>query len=93
MIYEYGFGFTVITKSARILRDLEILQKINEKTNVVMDNSRLTAFLMKQLHQKIAVWAFDYILISICSDILGVGVDTGATAVLWPNGVVFGGDW
>ena len=23
----------------------------------------------------------------------GVGVDTGATAVLWPNGVVFGGDW
>ena len=32
LIYEYGFGFTVITKSNRILRDLDLLQKINEKT-------------------------------------------------------------
>ena len=32
LIDEYGFGFTVITKSNRILRDLDLLQKINEKT-------------------------------------------------------------
>ena len=32
LIYEYGYGFTVLTKSARILRDLDFLQKINEKT-------------------------------------------------------------
>ncbi len=35
LIYEYGYGFTVITKSARILRDLDLLQKINKKTNVL----------------------------------------------------------
>ena len=29
LVYEYGFGFTVITKSNRILRDLDLLQKIN----------------------------------------------------------------
>ena len=34
IIYRYGFGFTVITKSDRILRDIDLLQKINEKTNV-----------------------------------------------------------
>lgn len=35
LVYEYGFGFTVITKSNRILRDLDLLQKINEKTKCV----------------------------------------------------------
>ena len=34
--HEYGFGFTVITKSDRILRDLDLLQKINEKTKCVV---------------------------------------------------------
>ena len=29
LIEKYGFGFTVITKSNRILRDLGLLQKIN----------------------------------------------------------------
>lgn len=36
LIYDYGFGFTVITKSDRILRDLDLLQKINEKTKCVV---------------------------------------------------------
>ena len=36
LVYEYGFGFTVITKSNRILRDLDLLQKINEKTKCVV---------------------------------------------------------
>jgi len=36
LIYEHGFGFTVITKSARIMRDLDLLQKINEKTKCVV---------------------------------------------------------
>lgn len=36
LIYEYGFGFTVITKSSSILRDLDLLQKINEKTKCVV---------------------------------------------------------
>ena len=36
LIYEQGFGFTVITKSNCILRDLDLLQKINEKTKCVV---------------------------------------------------------
>lgn len=36
LILDYGFGFTCITKSDLILRDLELLKKINEKTKVVV---------------------------------------------------------
>lgn len=36
LIDQYGFGFTVITKSDRILRDLDLLRKINEKTKCVV---------------------------------------------------------
>ena len=36
LVYEYGFGFTVITKSNRILRDLDLLQKMNERTKCVV---------------------------------------------------------
>ena len=43
LVYEYGFGFTVITKSNRILRDLDLLQKINEKTKCVVQMT-LTTF-------------------------------------------------
>lgn len=42
LIYEYGFGFTVITKSDRILRDLDLLQKINEKTKCVVQMTMTT---------------------------------------------------
>ena len=31
LIEEQGFGFTVLTKSDRVLRDLDLLQKINAK--------------------------------------------------------------
>ena len=36
LIYEHGFGFTVITKSDRILQDLDLLQKINDRTKCVV---------------------------------------------------------
>ena len=36
LIDKYGFGFTVITKSNRILRDIDLLRKINEKTKCVV---------------------------------------------------------
>lgn len=42
LIYEYGFGFTVITKSSLILRDLDLLQKINEKTKCVVQMTLTT---------------------------------------------------
>jgi len=42
LIDTYGFGFTVITKSNRILRDLDLLQKINEKTKCVVQMTLTT---------------------------------------------------
>ena len=42
LIYEYGFGVTVQTKSDRILRDLDLLQKINEKTKCVVQMTLTT---------------------------------------------------
>lgn len=43
LIYENDFGFTVITKSNRILRDIDLLQKINEKTKCVVQMTLTTA--------------------------------------------------
>ena len=42
LIEAYGFGFTVITKSDRILRDIDLLQKINEKTKCVVQMTLTT---------------------------------------------------
>lgn len=43
LIYKYGFGVTLITKSNLILRDLDLLKKINEKTKCVVQMT-LTTF-------------------------------------------------
>ena len=43
LIYRYGFGFTCITKSDLILRDLDLLEKINEKSRVVVQMTLTTA--------------------------------------------------
>lgn len=43
IIYKNGFGATVLTKSAEVLRDLEILKKINENTKAVVQMT-LTTF-------------------------------------------------
>ena len=43
LIYRYGFGFTCITKSDLILRDLDLLKKINEKARVVIQMTLTTA--------------------------------------------------
>ncbi|MEL7648123.1 MAG: radical SAM protein [Sedimentibacter sp.] len=42
LIYEHGFGFTVITKSNRILRDLDLLKAINSKTKCVVQMTMTT---------------------------------------------------
>ena len=42
LVLEYGFGFTVITKSSRILRDIDLLQKINERTKCVVQMTLTT---------------------------------------------------
>ena len=40
---QYGFGFTLITKSNRVLRDLDLLKSINEKTKCVVQMTLTTA--------------------------------------------------
>lgn len=42
LIYEYGYGFTVLTKSDRIMRDIDLLQKINQKTKCVVQMTLTT---------------------------------------------------
>lgn len=42
LIYDYGFGVTILTKSDRILRDLDLLQKINETTKCVVQMTLTT---------------------------------------------------
>lgn len=43
LVYRYGFGFTLITKSARVLRDLDLLKKINERAKCVIQMTLTTA--------------------------------------------------
>ena len=39
---QYGFGFTLITKSSRILKDLDLLKSINAKTKCVVQMTLTT---------------------------------------------------
>lgn len=43
IVERYGFGFTLITKSAHVLRDIDLLKKINEKTKCVVQMTLTTA--------------------------------------------------
>ena len=42
IIEKYGFGVTVLTKSSKILRDLDLLKKINEKAKCVVQMTLTT---------------------------------------------------
>lgn len=42
LAYKYGFGFTLITKSNRVLRDLDLLTAINNKTKCVVQMTLTT---------------------------------------------------
>ena len=42
LAYRYEFGFTLITKSSLVLRDLELLKAINEKTKCVVQMTLTT---------------------------------------------------
>ena len=43
VIERYGFGLAILTKSARLLRDLDLLKKINDRTKCVVQTT-LTTF-------------------------------------------------
>ncbi|MFT5872476.1 MAG: DNA repair photolyase [Clostridium sp.] len=42
LIHSYGFGLAIQTKSARILKDLDLLKKINQKTKCVVQMTLTT---------------------------------------------------
>lgn len=42
VIERYGFGMTMITKSTKVLRDLDLLKKINEKSKCVVQMTLTT---------------------------------------------------
>jgi len=42
LIEKYGFGVSLLTKSARIMRDLDILQAINKKTRCIVQMTMTT---------------------------------------------------
>ncbi|MDC7286245.1 radical SAM protein [Blautia schinkii] len=42
LAYQYGFGFTLITKSSRVLKDLDLLKKINTETKCVVQMTLTT---------------------------------------------------
>ena len=42
LIYEHGFGATLITKSNRILRDIDLLEKINKRAKCVVQMTMTT---------------------------------------------------
>lgn len=43
LVYRYGFGWSCITKSDLVLRDIDLLEKINEKTKAVVQVTITTA--------------------------------------------------
>lgn len=48
LIYEHGFGATLITKSNRILRDIDLFEKINERCGeygIVHNKEQIFAYL------------------------------------------------
>ena len=42
VIERYGFGLAILTKSARLLRDLDLLERINERTKCVVQTTLTT---------------------------------------------------
>lgn len=78
LIYEHGFGFTVITKSNRILRDLDLLKKINEKTKCVVQMT-LTTYneeLCKKLEPNVSTTRERF-------EVLKILHDAGIPTVVW----------
>ncbi len=75
---RYGFGFTLITKSALVLRDLDLLKAIHEKTKCVVQMT-LTTFdeeLCRKLEPNVSTTAER-------SEALYILRDAGIPTVVW----------
>ena len=78
LIYRYGFGFTCITKSDLVLRDLDLLKKINEKSKAVVQMTLTTADddLCKVLEPNVCTT-------SRRAEVLRILNENGIPAVVW----------
>ena len=77
-VYRYGFGFTVITKSSLVLRDLDLLKAINEKAKCVVQMT-LTTYndsLCKILEPNVAVTSERFAVLKTLRD-------AGIPTVVW----------
>lgn len=75
---QYGYGFTLITKSDRVLRDLDLLRSINEKTKSVVQMT-LTTFdeeLCRKLEPNVCTTRRRF-------EVLKVLKDAGIPTVVW----------
>ncbi|WP_055666044.1 SPL family radical SAM protein [Desnuesiella massiliensis] len=78
LIHDYGFGLAIQTKSARILRDLDLLKKINEKTKCVVQMT-LTTFdedLCKIIEPNVSTTKERF-------EVLKIMQDNGIPTVVW----------
>ena len=78
IIHRYGFGFTVITKSDLILRDLELLKKLNRDTRCVVQMTLTTAdeSLCRVLEPNVCTTARRF-------EVLKILRDEGIPTVVW----------
>ncbi len=78
LIHSYGFGLAIQTKSARILRDLDLLKKINEKTKCVVQMT-LTTYdetLCKIIEPNVSITKERF-------EVLKIMRDNGIPTVVW----------
>jgi len=78
IIERYSYGLTILTKSARILRDIDILKAINEKTRCVVQMT-LTTYdedLCRVLEPNVSTTAERFGILEILRD-------EGISAVVW----------
>lgn len=78
LIHDYGFGLAILTKSARILRDLDLLKKINKKTKCVVQMT-LTTYdetLCKTIEPNVSTTRERF-------EVLKVMRDNGIPTVVW----------
>ena len=83
LIYKYGFGATVLTKSDRVLRDLDLLRRINERAKAVVQMT-LTTFdedLCRILEPNVSTTAQRY-------DALKAFQEAGVPTVVWLSPLV-----
>lgn len=80
LICDYGFGVTIITKSNRILRDLELLRKINERAKCVVQMTLTTAdeALCRKLEPKVSTTGERF-------EVLKTLRDAGIPTVVWAH--------